>query len=168
MRGAWPRVSPPPALKFLELLLQVPVLDLQAGPLRRQRVQTAADVGQLLVVQAPHGGRLPRRGLLLLPQLQQHDGLVALQVLDPLDVVGQAVVQVPQLLLLLHAGRAAGAAGAAAAAAAAAGGGRGGGGGHGGAAGGGSRCGRASGGEPRAAGFTPLSLCGFTLTADAA
>lgn len=84
------------------LLAQIPVVDLQLGPLLGKAVQGLPDVGQLLLVQPPHAAP----GLLLLLQLQQHVGAFTLQLLHPLDVVGEAVVEAPELVLLLQPGQA--------------------------------------------------------------
>lgn len=137
-----------PGLKFPVLLAQVSIVDLQPGPLPGQAVQRLPNVGQLLLVQPPHVAHLPAFRLFFFLQLNQDGGPFAFQLLDPLDVVGEAVVEVSELIFLLDTGAAgragagcgeAGGGGAAAAGgaagAAAGGGGGGGGGGHGGGAG---------------------------------
>ena len=93
-----------PGLKFPVVLAQVPVVDLQTGPLPGQAVQRASDIRQLLLVKPPHVAHLPSCRLVLLLQLTQHGGALALQLLDPLDVVGEAVVELSKLIFLVDAG----------------------------------------------------------------
>lgn len=131
-----------PVLNSPVLFAQISILDLQTGPFSCQPVQRLPDVGQLLLVQPAHIPHLPAFRFILLLQLDQHGGAFALQLLNPLDVVGQAVVEVSELVFLLDAGQAGragagcgqaggcAAAGGRAAGAAAGGGGGGGGGGH--------------------------------------
>lgn len=121
-----------PGLKFPVLVAETSIVDLQPGPLPGQAVQGLPNIGQFLLVQPPHVAHLPAFGFLLLLELHQQERPLTFQVLDALDVVGEAVVEVPQVTLLLDAGQTSGAGGAAAGAAGGAGGlGGGGDGGHG-------------------------------------
>jgi len=95
------------------LFLQGAVLHLPAGPLVGQVVQGLAHVGQLHVVQPPDVAHLPARRVLLLLQQEHHGGALALQLLHTVDVVGEAVVEVSEVILLLQAGDACGAGGGA-------------------------------------------------------
>lgn len=91
----------PPDLNLLDLIAQVPAVDLQPGLLSCHFIKQAPDVGQLLLIQAPHFAHHPALRLVFLLQLQQHGRAFALQLLDPLDVIGQAVVEVPEIIFLL-------------------------------------------------------------------
>ncbi len=84
------------------LLLELRQLDLKPCALVRGGVQRLARVRELGLVQAAHAPDLPARVLLLLLQQQLHGALVVLQLPHPLDVVGQAVVELLQVLFLLQ------------------------------------------------------------------
>lgn len=82
----------------------LPQLDLQPGPLLGRIIQTPPGVGQLGLIQGFESGHLPAPDLLLLVDLQVEDAVLGLQAPDLVDVGGQAVVELPELLLLLQSG----------------------------------------------------------------
>lgn len=81
-------------------------LDLQPGPLPRRVVQRPAGVGQLGLVGRLQAGDLAATHLLPLSDLQLQGAVLQLQAPHLVDVNGQAVVQLPQYLLLLQPGEA--------------------------------------------------------------
>lgn len=85
------------------------IVYLQTGPLSSQLVQGLSDIGQLLLVQPPHITHLPGFRLILLFELNQQGRPFTFQLLDPLDVVGEAVVEVSELIFSLYAELAGGA-----------------------------------------------------------
>lgn len=93
-------------MKFPVLLAEISTVDLQAGPLSGQAVQGLPDIGQLLLVQPPHVAHLPAFRVILFFQLKQYGRPFTLQLLNPLDVVGEAVVEVSEVIFLLNAGQA--------------------------------------------------------------
>lgn len=96
--------SPLPGLKFSVLLAEISIVDLQTGPLSSQLVQGLSDIGQLLLVQPPYVAHLPAFRLILFFQLNQYGRPFTFQLLDPLNVVGKAVVEMSELVFLLDAG----------------------------------------------------------------
>lgn len=84
------------------LLADLAQLHLQRGPLDSDVVQRTAGVGQLRLVAEPQAAQLPAATRLQVDQPLLQHRLVGLQRPHPLDVGGQAVIELPQLLLLLQ------------------------------------------------------------------
>lgn len=79
-------------------------LDLQPGPLFSRVVQGASRVRQLVLIQRLEAGQLPAPHLFLLRNLQVKNAVLRLQTPDFVDVSGQTVVEVAQVLFLLQPG----------------------------------------------------------------
>lgn len=91
-----------PDVQLPVLLANLAQLHLQRGPLDGDVVQRPAGVGQLRLVAEPQAAHLPVAARLVLAQPLLQQRLVGLQRPHPLDVGGQAVIELPQLLLLLQ------------------------------------------------------------------
>lgn len=79
-------------------------LDLQPGPLFSRVVQRAPRVRQLILIERLEAGQLPASHLLLLRNLQVKNAVLRLETPDFVDVNGEAVVEVAELLFLLQPG----------------------------------------------------------------
>lgn len=93
--------------RLQELLMlgsELAQLDLQPGPLFSRIVQRAPRVRQLGLIQRFKAGQLPAPHLFLFGNLQVKNAVFWLETPDFVDVNGQAVVEVAQLLFLLQPG----------------------------------------------------------------
>lgn len=79
-------------------------LDLQLGPLAGRVVQGAPGIGQLGLVQRLEAGELSATHLLALGDLEMERAVFDLQAPHLVDVDSQAVIEMPQFLLLLQPG----------------------------------------------------------------
>lgn len=84
--------------------LDLSQLDLQPGPLLGGVIQTPSGIGKLGLVQGFQSGYLPAPHVFFLANLQVEHAVFGLQTADFVDVHGQAVVEVPELLFLLQSG----------------------------------------------------------------
>lgn len=95
-----------PGHELAVVFTQLAVLYLKPGSLIRRVIQSFSGVGQLRFIQQAHVLQLPGGGLLLLLQEEPQGGFLTLELAHALDVVGEAVIELSQVLLLLQAAQA--------------------------------------------------------------